>query len=247
LAGLRLASALACRWVEFDVRLTSDRQPILLHDNRLNRTTDGVGTAARLPLAAIRRRDAGKWFGPAFVGERVPTLADAVGLLAELGLGANIEVKATSLGGADAGAVVAGDLARLWPPQLPAPMISSFSFAALIAARRSAPQFARGVLFRSIPRDWQMRAETLGCSAIHADHRCLGPVIVAAVRDRGYSVLAYTVNEPARARALLAWGVTSVFSDVPHIILADLAGDSSRRIAANAAAPAAPSRQGTVR
>ncbi len=242
LAGLRLAKALGCRWVEFDVRLTADREPILLHDERLERTTDGRGRAARLPLMALRRLDAGRWFAREFAGERIPSLAEAVALLAELELGANIELKA-GRGDADCGWIVAGALARLWPPHLPAPVLSSFSPEALAAARQEAPQFARGMLFRRVPRDWRRRAETSGCASIHADHRRLAPTIVAQIRELGYCVLAYTVNEPARARALLNWGATSVISDVPHIILAALAGGPRQTAEAG---PEEMSRQGTI-
>jgi glycerophosphoryl diester phosphodiesterase len=242
LAGLRRAKALDCRWVEFDVRLTADREPILLHDNWLGRTTDGRGLAVRLPLATLRRCDAGGWFAAEFAGEPIPTLAEAVTLLAGLELGANIELKTGRGDAADTGRVVAGALDRLWPPQLPAPLISSFLPEALSAARQRAPRFARGMLFRSVPKDWRERAETLGCASIHVDHRRLTPATVAEIRDSGYYLLAYTVNEPARARALLSWGVTSVFSDVPHIILAVL-GSGSRQAAAGGAAIW---RQGTV-
>ena len=83
LAGLRKASELKCRWVEFDVRLTADGQLILLHDERLERTTNGRGKAALLSLAMVQRYDAGRRFGASFRGERVPTLAEAVALLSE--------------------------------------------------------------------------------------------------------------------------------------------------------------------
>jgi glycerophosphoryl diester phosphodiesterase len=247
LAGLRRAAAFGCRWVEFDVRLTGDREPILLHDDRLDRTSDGRGAVARLPLAAVRRYDAGSWFSPSFAGETIPTLAEAVAALAELGLGANVELKADRAGAAETGEVTAGALARLWPAHLPAPLISSFSAEALLAARREAPQIARGLLCRSIPRDWRERAQSLGCVSLHADHRRLNAALVAKIRASGYSVLAYTVNEPALADVLLTWGVTSVFSDVPHIILAAVAGGGIRGSAADAAGPTALSRQGAVR
>ena len=60
LAGLRKAKELKCGWVEFDVRLTADRHPILLHDERFERTTNGRGRAALLSLAEIRCYDAGR-------------------------------------------------------------------------------------------------------------------------------------------------------------------------------------------
>jgi glycerophosphoryl diester phosphodiesterase len=222
IAGLHRAHGLGCRWVEFDVRLTADDELVLFHDDRLERTTDGRGNVRRMPLSAIRRCDAGGWFGPAFAGEPVPTLAEAVAVLGELGLGANIEVKSGRHGTAVTAVAAADLITRLWPPHLPAPLISSFAAAAVAAARDRAPALARGMLVRSVPADWRRRAETLGCTTVNADHRQLRPAIVAEIRNAGYPVLAYTVNDAARAGELFDWGVASVFSDVPHMILAAL-------------------------
>jgi glycerophosphoryl diester phosphodiesterase len=220
LAGFRKAKELDCRWVECDVRLTADDQLILLHDEKLERTTNGRGKAALLPLAEIRRYDAGCRFGPSFRGERVPTLAEAVVLLGKLGLGANVELKAVRGREAETGAMAAALLCRVWPPQLPALLISSFSQRALAASQACAPRIARGILFRAVPRNWRVLAERFGCATIHVDHRHLHPALVAEVRESGYPLLAYTVNDPGRASTLFGWGVTSVFSDVPHILLA---------------------------
>src|SRR5437667_8717328 len=94
LAGLRCAKALGCSWVEFDARLTGDGVLMLCHDPHLDRTTDGSGLIAAQTFAAVRDCDAGSRFSPAFAGERVPTLDEALLLCAKLDLGANIEVKA---------------------------------------------------------------------------------------------------------------------------------------------------------
>jgi glycerophosphoryl diester phosphodiesterase len=244
LAGLRKASELKCRSVEFDVRLTADGQLILLHDERLERTTNGRGKAALLPLAEIQRYEAGCRFGSAFLGERVPTLAEAVALLGELGIGANVELKAVRGREAETGAMAAALLRGLWPPQLPAPLISSFSPKALAAAQASAPRIARGILFRTVPRNWRAVAEKLGCATIHADHCRLHPALVAEIRESGYPLLAYTINDPGRANTLFGWGVTSVFSDVPHILFA--AAESAPPPAAAELNPTGTSRQGAV-
>jgi glycerophosphoryl diester phosphodiesterase len=220
LAGLRKASELNCRWVEFDVRLTADGQLILLHDEGLERTTSGRGNAALLSLATVQRYDAGRRFGAAFWGERVPTLAEAVALLSELGIGANVELKAVRDREAETGAMAAALLCGLWPSRLPALLISSFSQKALAAAQACAPSIARGMLFRAVPRNWRVLAERFGCATIHADHRRLHPALVAEIRESGYPLLAYTVNDPGRANTLFGWGVTSVFSDFPHILFA---------------------------
>jgi glycerophosphoryl diester phosphodiesterase len=218
LAGLRRARALGCSWVEFDVRLTADGVPVLCHDPRLDRTTDGSGAVSAMSFGAVRDCDSGGWFGAEFAGERIPTLKEALSLAAELGLAANIELKSDRGGEYATAAAVAAALQRLGDAAPPV-LVSSFQQPAVAAMRDLAPHVARGVLFRIVPRGWAEIAHHLGCAAIGADHRRLSPRRIAAIRTAGYPLLAYTVNDPARARLLYAWGVTSVFSDVPDIIL----------------------------
>ena len=239
LAGLRKAKALGCRWVEFDVRLTADNQPVLLHDNRLERTTNGRGRASGLPLAAVRRYDAGQWFHSAFAGERVPTLEEALVLLAELGLGANVELKAARGNEAATGALVAELLARTWPADPAHLLISSFQHGALAAARDRAPHIARGILFRRVPKNWRNVAAELGCVTIHADHQRLRTAVISEIRWAGYPLLAYTVNDPERAKILFDFGVRSVFSDVPDRLYGAAArGGLHREVAAESASAA---------
>jgi glycerophosphoryl diester phosphodiesterase len=241
LAGLRKAKALGCRWVEFDVRLTADSQPVLLHDDRLDRTTDGRGRVSTLSLAAVRRHDAGRWFHSSFAGERVPTLDETVMLLAELGLGANVELKAARGKEAATGAAVAELLARTWPADPACLLISSFQQGVLAAARDRAPHIARGILFRRIPKNWRNIAAGLGCMTIHADQQRLCSARLSEIRRAGYPLLAYTVNDPERAKTLFDFGVKSVFSDVPDRLHGSAAnGGFHREIGADSVSAAIP-------
>jgi glycerophosphoryl diester phosphodiesterase len=225
LAGFRLAKSLGCAWIEFDVRLTGDEALVVCHDDRLERTTSGRGAISKLPLAAIRDVDAGSWFDPRFAGERVPTLGETLMLCQELGLGANVEIKAErGRGAATAAAVTA--LLRQFTGERPPVLISSFLSDAVAEATQRAPEIPRGMLWRKVPRDCSRIAESFGCATINADQRYLSETIVADIEAAGYPVLAYTVNDPARARQLFGWGVTSVFSDVPDIMLAVAAPES---------------------
>lgn len=225
LAGLRCAGALGCRWVEFDVRISADARPVLLHDDRLERTTNGRGRARSLPLSAIRCCDAGSWFASSFAGEPVPTLEEAIGVLSELGLGANLELKSTPDNATETGTAAADLLTRLWPPHLPAPLISSFVPEAIRAARERAPSLAYSLLLKSAAGQRWREAAALGCTTVNVDHRRLRPAIVGEIRTAGFAVLAYTVNDVLRACELFEWGVAAVISDVPHLILAAILPD----------------------
>ena len=104
----------------------------------------------------------------------------------------------------------------------------------------------RGVLFHLVPRGWAEIARRLGGAVIGADHRRLWARRVAAIRAAGYLLMAYTVNDPARARVLFAWGVTSVFSDMPDMILQASAIDDSTRPKPLAPTDAVRAQQGAV-
>src|SRR5437870_12407948 len=100
--------------IELDVQLTRDGEVVVMHDWTLERTTDGAGAVSDRTLAEIRRLDAGAWFGPAFRGTRVPTLAE---VLAAVGLPVNVELKPVGDDGLEARALAvvesAGALARV--------------------------------------------------------------------------------------------------------------------------------------
>jgi glycerophosphoryl diester phosphodiesterase len=223
LASLRKAREFGARWVEFDVRLSGDGRCIVLHDDTVDRTSDGSGAASRLTLAALQRFDAGAWFAPEFAGERIPTFEAAIDLLAELGLGANVEIKPAKGEEVATARAAVEILRRRWPASLPPPLLSSFAPLALEAARDAAPEFARGHLFGRLPKNWQEQAERLGCVTVHCDQKHLTRSAARAVIEAGYPLLAYTVNDPARAREIIGWGAASVFTDCPDRIIAGLA------------------------
>lgn len=216
LAGFRSAHALGCTWVEFDIRLTGDGALVVCHDDKLDRTTDRRGRISRLPLAAVRQADAGRWFAASFAGEVVPTLDEALTLCRELGLGANIEIKAERGRGPATAVALADTLGRLAGSR--PILISSFLQDAVAEASHLLPAVPRGMLWRKIPRGWQKLADALGCATIHAGHTELSALVAAQIVGAGYLLLAYTVNDPARARQLAEWGVASVFSDAPDIV-----------------------------
>jgi len=78
IVAIKQAADAGADGIEFDVHVTSDGLPVVIHDATVDRTTNGSGRIAKLPYEAIRDLDAGSWFGEAFVGERVPMLPEAI-------------------------------------------------------------------------------------------------------------------------------------------------------------------------
>jgi glycerophosphoryl diester phosphodiesterase len=219
LASFVSAAEQGVAMVEFDAKLTADGAVILMHDDTLNRTTTGHGAVAAAPLAEIRGLDAGAWFGPVWRGTRVPTLEETIALLAERGLGANIEIKPCPARDAETAEAVVAVVARCWPRERPPPLLSSFSRASLAAARDAAPELPRGLLLWEKPADWSQAAGTLGCRTVHCAAEHLGPEWAAEIKRLGYGLAAYTVNETALAARLRGWGVDSIITDSPGRLL----------------------------
>lgn len=227
LAALRVAAAAGADWVEFDVQATREGCPVLLHDTRLERTTDGYGIATDRTMAEIARLDAGRWFGRAFRGEAVPRLEAALAVVAELGLGAVIEVKAAPGDGPRTMRAALGALAPNAAPDRH--ILSSFDEDALVVAAEMAPSLPRALILKSMVPDWRDRAERLRCSALHIGERGLDPAEVA-VAAAVLPLRAYTVNEPERAQTLFAWGVAAVFTDCPDVLVSAVGHNSERSV-----------------
>jgi glycerophosphoryl diester phosphodiesterase len=215
LAGIRQAAREGATWVEFDVKLTADGYAILMHDDTLDRTTSGQGPVRQMALQDIRQLDAGIRFGPEWQGEKVPTLTEALQLLAELKMGFNLEVKPCPGREAETARAALADVEACWSGTHPTPLFSSFKPAALRAVREASAAASLAYLADELPADWRREVEHFGCRAVNLNWRHLTTAHVAEVKQAGYLLLAWTVNEPSRARELLAWGADGIITDCP--------------------------------
>ncbi len=212
LAGLRVAVALGFRAVEFDVMLSADGTPWVIHDETLERTTDGTGRVCDTPDVVLAGLDAGIGHHRAFASEPLPTLAAVAALCRELGLMANVEIKPAAGHEVTSGEVVAQHILELWQGA-PLPLVSSFSDVALLSARRMAPQLPLGCLWVRPPDDWRTQFEALAAFSVHCAWDKLDDAVLDEAVAAGIPVLCYTVNERPLSEVLFKRGVTSVFSD----------------------------------
>lgn len=217
LAGLHLAQAQGYRAVEFDVMLSADGVPLLIHDETVDRTTDGRGRVADLPAAVLQSLSLARGRHAAFAGERIPRLADAAATCRMLGLLANVEIKPSTGCERETAEVVAALSRSLWQGA-PPPLLSSFSELALAVAAKIAPELPRALLVEQVPGDWAARIARLGCVALHCAARQLHWRWLSEARRQGLAVRCYTVNRPAQAARLYARGVDAVFTDALDVL-----------------------------
>ncbi|MTI11104.1 glycerophosphodiester phosphodiesterase family protein [Curvivirga aplysinae] len=215
LSAIAKAAALGCKWVEVDLKLSSDGVIVLFHDDDFSRTANAERTCAETPLYMIKALDVGRWFSDEFIGETVPTVSEFLSLLTALGMGVNLELKPDKGFEEETGKKIAEYVRDNWPSQLPSPIISSFDRDALAASHEVLPRVEHAILWEDIPSNWQDEVESLKADAIHVDADKLTETQCKAFIDSGSPVRCYTVNDKERAAELIGWGVEGIFTDYP--------------------------------
>lgn len=217
LAAIDVGARFGHTMIEFDVKLSIDGQIFLLHDDTLERTSDGAGIAGQLSWEQLLTVDAGSWYSSEFAGERLPSLEQVAERCRQHGMMANIEIKPTTGLEVETGTLVSLAARELWAGQT-APLLSSFSFEALVAAQKVVPELPRGLLLDDWRDDWQELTTQLACVSIHLNHELLDEARVRMLKQAGLYILVYTVNNPARATELLRWGVDTICTDRIDVI-----------------------------
>ena len=202
------------KWVEFDVTLTADEVPIIIHDDTLERTTNGRGRVDQFKHSYLQTLDAGSWFNPRFANERIPDLLSALNFLKAMQVSANIELKSTQR----AESLVMRVLEVVKRVGYRESLFSSFSIPALSLLRKHAPHARIGLLMDEWLPNWEEICADLKCVSLHVNADILTLEHVKAVKKRGLVLLCYTVNEASRAATLFNWGVDAIFSDNIFVI-----------------------------
>jgi glycerophosphoryl diester phosphodiesterase len=231
MAAMRCGLAHGFHAVEFDVMLSQDEVPVLMHDPHFGRTLRGTGQVSDTAAHDLQAMDAGSWFGSQFAGEPVPTLEQVAAFCRQHSIWMNIEIKPAPGHEQRTGHVVGETVRRLFSAEIAAqdesrtalPLFSSFSFDALLAAKDAAPEIPRGYLLDVIPDDWSERLTALQAVALHTNHKKLTTAQAQAVKAGGWGLFCYTVNTPERAREILSWGVDAFCTDRIDLIGPDFA------------------------
>jgi len=207
LAAFALAEEQGADGIELDVQLSGDGVPVILHDETLDRTSDGRGRVDRLSWAELRQLDSGRWFGAEFEGERLPGLAEVLDWAGERLL-LNLEVKDSGAARALLQTLRSFPRARV--------LVSSFDHGLLAGLRAADPRLPLGFLNDS--RFWRrtlQRASTADAVSFHPRSEHVSRSLLAACRESGLAVYPWTVDSAAIAGRLKKLGVAGVFTNRP--------------------------------
>ena len=222
LAAMKGAHDLGATWVEFDVHLTKDFVPVVIHDDNVSKTTNGSGRLSEMLFSDLAGLDAGSWFSSAFKGERVPALGELLGCLVACGLCANIELKPEPGREARMVEAVFQVVSEVWPERAPALLFSSFSLEQMQAIRKRSDDVFMGFLMNVWDKEWQSIVADLSCVSVHANYRLLTQARVGSIKESGRKVLVYTVDDIHLADKLFGWGVDAIFTNVPSQLISHL-------------------------
>jgi glycerophosphoryl diester phosphodiesterase len=213
LPALRQAVAHGVRCIECDVMLTGDGVPIVMHDETVDRTTNGQGRVSEMSYGKIATLDAGSWFDDTFKGVSVPTLAEWLRVAVELGCSLNIELKAKKKGAKPLAAAVNEALQQSGYDSASSLLISSSNKECLVAMH----QIDNNTPLALVADRWPWRCvpllNQLHCVSLNINYKCLTPARIKRLHTAGLAVLAYTVNDNHTMETLFRWGVDGIFTD----------------------------------
>jgi glycerophosphoryl diester phosphodiesterase len=226
LASFASALEVGATLVELDVQLTADGHPVVLHDPTVDRTTNGKGDVRKMTLAEVKALSAGypERFESTYAGERIPTLAEALGLLHDRAR-VMIEIKTDSVTADADGGVEAPTIAEVRRQGLADQVaLISFDHRALLHCQALAPEIARGHLFGRTTPDHALReARDAGCDIVMPHKSQINGTLARQAREDGLKLATWVVDEVDELKALARFGLYGVGSNCPGVLLQALA------------------------
>jgi len=216
LAAFRKAVSLGVGFIETDLQLTRDARFVAIHDDTVDRTTNGHGAVHDLTLEAIRKLDAGSWFGSEYAGERIPTLEEILEFSKKNDVVFYLELKPGGSWGGEHALIGAlresAEIART--------VVISFDGAILEAVRKIEPTLMTGLLYDGQLADPLDKALEIGARQLAVRGDLVTPAMLMQARSRDLQVVCWTVNHGAHIRLLMDAGVDGIMSDYPDRLVA---------------------------
>jgi glycerophosphoryl diester phosphodiesterase len=204
LRGFRRALALGCDYLETDVRLTRDGQLVLMHDETVDRTTNGSGRVADLTFAEIRALDAGQ-------REQVPTLAEALVVVRGQ---AQLLCELKGEGTADEAVRVVREAGTEREV-----VFTTFDLSRIRRVKEIDPNLRTGAIFTSPPPDFARQARAVGAEGVGVNYRHQSTGIIAAAHEEGLLIRAWNPDTEGDIQAMIDLRPDGISSNRPDLVL----------------------------
>jgi glycerophosphoryl diester phosphodiesterase len=233
LAAFRRAVEIGARFIEADLQLSRDARLVAIHDDTVDRTTNGHGPVSALTHEELRKLDAGSWFdGKAprlprhaaarqrFAGERIPTVEEVLAFGREHDIGLYLELKPSGPTGVEHAILGALRAAN----EIPRTVVLSFHATVLARLRRLEPLLVTGYLC-SDTRDAVARAVETGARQLLPRANRMTAALVSEAHAHDLKVVPWTVNNPKKMRRFIAMGADGIITDRPNELVNLLAAN----------------------
>ena len=217
LVSFAAAKSHGLNWIEFDVMPCASGEWMVIHDERLERTTNGHGFVHDHSLLELKKLDAGSWFSRTFENECIPTLIEVLNLAKAYQLHPNIEIKINTFNDKVLRSLI-NTIKAVWPKKLPMPLFSSFNLELLILLRQLEPCW---------PISFVSEAYNTGAIDILNHHKfqhlsfqhdLIRPQDLFELKQAKIPISLYTLNDFSKLQMWQALGVDSFFTDRPDLL-----------------------------
>jgi glycerophosphoryl diester phosphodiesterase len=213
MAAFEAARRAGADGIEFDVQRTRDGELVVIHDQTVDRTTNGTGQVQDFTYKQLQGLDAGSWFHPSFHGERIPLLQDVLEWGYTQRMLLNVELKTGSVPDPD---LIKKTVQLIQDHNVSEQvLISSFDPASLHMVKALNPKLRIGLLYeKRLAKPWEY-ALWMGAFAIHPRYTHITSDLVEACHSRHIRINTWTVNTLKGMRRMVNLGVDAIITNYP--------------------------------
>jgi len=208
LASFKKAIELGVDQIELDLRFSKDSKLVVIHDEKLDRTTNGKGLVREFTLAELKKLDAGK-------GEKIPTIQEVIDLIRDKGIFLQIELKESNMQRHLLDLIQKNNLEERV-------MVISFLYEELRKIKELNPNIKTGILIGQKLIDPLERLRQVRADAVSMRHTLVNKRLVERLHQNNIELTVWVVNEPRDVRRAIELGVDIIGTDKPDLVISQL-------------------------
>ncbi|MDT8716170.1 glycerophosphodiester phosphodiesterase [Clostridium sp. 19966] len=207
------AIELGCDAIETDVQMTSDGELVLIHDETVNRTTNGTGYVKDYDFSSLSKLDAGSWFNSAFHSERIPTAEELIILAKKNNILINFEIKNNDVKypGIEEKLI---NLIKKHAMEHNV-ILSGFDHYSMVYCKKICKNIRTALLYSDTLYKPSEYCRYVCADAIHPYFKHIDKKIISEAHKKNILVNVYTVNEISDIERLISWGVDGIITNYP--------------------------------